>query len=184
MKFLTVFRGYWRLSLLCVFTLSGCTTIKGYEGSVLPNDQLATVALDWRELSGGRDHIKINDIELNIFKTVMVRPGQLRITLNNPNIVGEEKIGVDHCSQSTTYHQNKKGQDVYDKTTSCSSPYRITENIQLCQIVFRAEAGQHYEAFTQNNRLMLINLNSRHIEKAACKDYDRSYESTKTSISP
>ncbi|WP_374089986.1 hypothetical protein [Methylomicrobium lacus] len=183
MKLLTVFRGYWRLFLLCVLTLSGCTTIKGYDGSVLPNDQLATVALDWRETSWGHEHIKVDNIALNTFKTIMVRPGQLRITLNSPYIVREEKIGGDSCSQSKTEYKNKKEKNVYNETTSCNSPYRVTENIQLCQIVFRAEAGQHYEAFTKNNRLMLINLNNRHIEQGICKDYDRSYETTKTSTS-
>jgi len=183
MKMLSGFWGHWRLLLLCVLTLYGCTTIKSYDGPPLSDDQLATIALDWRETSWGRDHIKVNDIELNIFKTVIVRPGQLRITLNNPYIVREEKTGDDSCSQSKIGFKNKNGQNVYNETTTCNSPYLVTENIQLCQIVFRAEAGQHYEAFTRNNRLMLINLNNRHIEQGTCKDYDRSYETTKTSTS-
>ncbi|WP_347986562.1 hypothetical protein [Methylomonas sp. AM2-LC] len=163
---------YQYLIFVSVLLLMGCTT-KAYFGPEVPIEQLATINVDWFQTRWS-DEIKVADEDMHFFKTVEVLPGKVRVSSKSDQIFYQQQIGYSRCSVTKSEHKDAKGKEYIDEHKICNTPYLVDANHKLCQINFSVVAGQHYDAYTQNGYLYLLNSNNLQIENSICKDYQTS----------
>lgn len=168
---------------------------------VFPLNMLLWFSEDWNETSWGPNifvgYIELDDpdagtwdvnasnkVKLDRFSKVYVRPGTRSVRTMESAIV-EKKVAGDTTYQTGSceckeQEINNQKQKVCEKKTSSSTPYFITERDTTCTLVFHAFAGQTYQAFNRNGRLMLQYPNGKIDNDAMCASKDRSrqvYES-------
>ncbi len=182
------------LLMVCYFALCACVT-KGYSGAELPEDKLATVSLktptvalvplfwifpfntlawladDWYETTWS-DSIEVNHSELSRFKTLAVKPGEIKANSKIRNVLSTDQIGSESCNYGSckckTRGDKDKKETVCERTVSCTVPMRVTARDDSCDLTLNAEAGKHYVAFIRDNILMMQEAKGHQLTQGSC----------------
>lgn len=149
------------LVMVCL-TSSACVT-KAYQGTELPDEQLATVSLktptaalipifwlpflnmltwldsDWHETTWGS--FKVNNIEINRFTTLAITPGKFRVTADTTKIISQEQIGVESCNYGSCVCTNSDDSNQNDKSRNKN---KVCERSVTCTINLKVSAQDNH----------------------------------------
>lgn len=187
---------YKGLLLISASVLSGCA-VNGYNGAELPDDQVAAVRLkaptislipifwifplnmlawlddDWHETTT-TDEIQVNGINLDRFKTVLIKSGENHFLAKEARIASKVQTGgteysYGSCFCTETLDNDKKKEIKCSKTTTESRDYRVTVRNEECAITYPVQAQHKYEVFMRNEELLLQDESATILANSACE---------------
>jgi hypothetical protein len=147
------------IALLATFSLTACTTLKGYPGPELSAEQLAIVSRPFFQ----RGSLSVDDQDLNIWHTkIAVLPGEHKVELYFSELLEERTIGPEHCTTSTsTYKKDNKEQCKTDYR--CEYPVEVTQRAVWCIAEFVTEPKREYRVEYSDFKIVIHELNDNRI---------------------
>ena len=144
---------------LGTFSLTACTTLKGYPGPELSAEQLAIVSRPFFQ----RGSLSVDDQDLNIWNTkIAVLPGEHKVELYFSELLEERTIGPEHCTTSTsTYKKDNKEQCMTHY--SCEYPVEVTQRAVWCIAEFVTEPKREYRVEYSDFKIVIHELNDNRI---------------------
>jgi hypothetical protein len=147
------------IALLGTFSLTTCTTLKGYPGPELSAEQLAIVSRSFFQ----RGSLSVDDQDLNIWNTkIAVLPGEHKVELYFSELLEERTIGPEHCTTSISTCK-KDNKEQYKTHYSCEYPVEVTQRAVWCIAEFVTEPKREYRVEYSDFKIVIHELNDNRI---------------------